>query len=228
MYSRQTRARLKSLTDDYEFAQRTDFGPVAALSLSLWGGIIKFGGSAIFLTREQVQKDFAPTEETVVERETDYKQGKMTLINAGTRITLPWYMLPAFSLVVRNSSNNPFGSPGLSGLPDKIPSTVDGAFSLTPYIGKTTRLHFEVDVRDIGNRYEDVPKTRKTQFGFEFDWHRIFFFRLGFGDGWGSGGVGVRKNSFTFDLTTYAIEVSPDGYREDEDRRTVLSLSQGF
>ncbi len=54
------------------------------------------------------------------------------------------------------------------------------------------------------------------------------FFRLGYGDGWGSGGIGVRNKDFAFDLTTYAIEASDDGYREDEDRRYVISLSSGF
>ena len=57
---------------------------------------------------------------------------------------------------------------------------------------------------------------------------RKMFVRFGFGDGWGSGGVGVRNKDFQFDLTTYAIEASDEGYREKEDRRYAISISQGF
>ena len=64
--------------------------------------------------------------------------------------------------------------------------------------------------------------------GFEIDWSRKMFLRLGFGDGWGSGGIGVRNNSFMFDMSTYAIEQSADGYREQEDRRYVLSIARGW
>ena len=58
----------------------------------------------------------------------------------------------------------------------------------------------------------------------------MFFFRLGYGDGWGSGGIGVRNENFIFDLTTYAIEgdETENAFREDEDRRYILSFSSGF
>ena len=228
MYSKQNRARLQSVDDDFEIAERTDSGPVMSLSFSLFGGIVKFGASAVYLTREQMQKDFASTDTISISKSADYTKGNMTHITAGTRVTLPFFMLPTFSVVMRNASDTEFDTPKYSGVPTTIPQTLDASFSLTPFLARRTRMHIEIGQKDINNSYENVPASRKMVGGIEFDWNRMMFFRLGFGDGWGSGGIGVRANSFIFDLTTYAIEQSAEGYRQQEDRRSVMSFSTGF
>ena len=61
----------------------------------------------------------------------------------------------------------------------------------------------------------------------EFDIARTFFFRFGYGDGFGSGGVGLKTKALEFDLTTYAVDAGP-GFRDKEDRRFSLTLSSGF
>ena len=152
----------------------------------------------------------------------------MTHITGGVRITLPVFALPTLSAVVRNSSNTEWDSAELSGAPEKIPQTVDYAFSLTPNLGRTIRMHLEVVRKDVGDRYDNIPVSRKTVGGIEFDYMRKMFFRLGFGDGWGSAGIGVRSKTFAFDLTSYAVEASESGYRQDEDRRYIMSISRGF
>lgn len=228
LYSKQNRARLASATSDLELAERTDSGPLMALSFSLFGGVIKVGASAVYLTREQFQKDFAASDQTNIDKQTEFKRGSMVHVTAGTRITFPIFLLPTLSAVVRNSTDQPFISPELGGLPDTIPQTVDASFSITPYNSRTSRTHIEIGVKDFGNKYQDVPAGRKIVGGFEIDWSRKMFLRLGFGDGWGSGGIGVRNNSFIFDMSTYAIEQSADGYREQEDRRYVLSIARGW
>lgn len=229
MYSQQQRARLGSGAEaPFEIAERVDWGPVLAFSASLFGGVIKFGASAVVLTRKQMSLEFASGESTDINVDRDYTKGTMTHLTAATRITLPVFLLPTFSVVVRNSSQSEWYDTEHSGAPPKIPSTVDGSFSFTPFTSRTGRMHFEIAFRDMGNRYEDVPNNRKVVGGFEFDMYRTFFFRGGFGDGWGSGGIGVRNDKFIFDLTTYAQEASLDGYRQEEDRRYVLNLAMGF
>lgn len=228
MYVQQNRARLKSLTDDFEVAERIDQGPVMALSASMFGGIIKFGASVVYLTRKELQKDFAASDQITIDSDVDYKKGSMTHITGGLRITLPYTALPTFSAVVRNSSQSDFYSAELGGAPDSIPQTVDYSVSITPNIGRTFRIHWEIARKDTGNRYENVPTARKLMTGIEFDYKRKMFVRFGYGDGWGSGGVGVRSKAFAFDLTSYAIEASEDGTREEEDRRFILSISGGF
>lgn len=228
MYAQQNRSRLKTATSDFEVAERIDTGPVMALSFSLFGGIVKFGAAAVYLTRKELQKDFAPSDPVSIDAEVDYKKGSMTHLTAGTRITLPVALLPTFSVVVRNSSDVEFDSAELGGLPNKIPQTVDYSFSITPNLGRTFRLHWEIAQKDVGNKYDTVPAQRKLMTGVEFDYMRKMFVRFGYGDGWGSGGVGVRNEDFAFDLTTYAIEASDDGIRKEEDRRYIISISAGF
>jgi hypothetical protein len=228
MYTQQNRSRLKSLDDDFEIAERQDSGPVLALSLSLFGGVVKFGGTAIYLTRKELQKDFADGDSIDIDESVDYRKGSMTHITASTRITLPITALPTFSAVLRNSSNTVFDSAEFGGLPDTIPQTVDYSFSITPNLGRTLRVHWEIAQKDVGDKYENVPSQRKLMTGMEFDYKRKMFVRFGYGDGWGSAGIGVRNKSFAFDLTSYAIEASDDGVREDEDRRYILSISGGF
>lgn len=228
MYSQQQRARIKSADDPFEISERVDYGPVMALSASIFGGVVKFGATATVLTRKQMSKEFLSTEPTDIDVDVDYKKGTMTHIVASTRITIPVIFLPTFSVVVRNSSDGEWYDEANGGVPDKIPQTVDGSFSFTPFTSRTGRFHFEIAFKDIGNRYDEIPTNRKVVGGFEFDMYRTFFFRAGFGDGWGSGGIGVRNDKFIFDLTTYAVEASLDGYREEEDRRYVMNLAMGF
>ena len=109
-----------------------------------------------------------------------------------------------------------------------LPKTIDYGFSITPNLGRTSRLHLDVSLKDATNQYEDVPSPRKLLWGVEFDYHRVMFVRFGYGDGWGSGGIGVRTKSFMFDLTSYAQEASEDGTREEEDRRFIPSISSGL
>ncbi len=228
MYVQQNRARLRSLSDNFEIAERIDSGPVMALSASLFGGIVKLGATGVLLSRKQMQKDFLPTDPVSITSSTDYVKGAMTHITGGVRITLPFHWLPTFSGVVRNTSNADWHTPDYSGVPEKIPQTYDASFSLTPNLGRTFRMHMEIASKDMGNRYDTVASNRKLMGGIEFDYMRSMFVRFGFGDGWGSGGIGVRNKSFAFDLTTYAIEGSDTGYRQEEDRRYILSISGGF
>lgn len=212
--------------NEYEFSERRDHGPVLALNGSLFGGVLKIGASAVYLDRRELYKAFGPTDPVDVSS-SDYHKGKSLQITAGTRLTLPYQMLPTFSAVLRNATNNDFESVSGAGAPDKIKQTVDVGFSLTPQISAASRLHFEVNFKDLNNSY-DTDFKRRMAAGIELDFNRRIFLRGGWGDGWGSGGIGVRSRSFILDLTTYAVDRSRDGFREEEDRRWVFSLATGF
>ena len=124
-------------------------------------------------------------------------------------------------------TNNDFEDIKGGGAPDDIEQTFDVGFSITPQISKTSRLHMEVNLKDVNNAY-DTDTKRRLAAGVELDFNRRIFIRGGYGDGWGSGGIGVRSRTFILDLTTYAVDRSRDNFREEEDRRWVLSLSSGF
>ncbi len=229
LYSQRDRAIINDDTANlFEIAERKDHGPVFALNGSLFGGVIKLGASATYLTRKDLYKSFGPSTPVSVS-EADYKFGKSLQVVGGARITLPWTLLPTFSAVLRNATQNDFEAKddNTAGLPDEIKQTVDYGFSITPQLGKITRLHIEANLKDANDAYKTDTKRRLAA-GVELDFNRRIFLRGGYGDGWGSGGLGVRNRVFQMDITTYAVDRSLDGFRKVEDRRWVLSISSGF
>ncbi len=228
MYSQTARANLDSTSSDVEFAERRDHGPVAALNFSLFGGVVKFGASGILLNRRQLQRDFTASE-TVDISDQNYSEASGLFINAGVRVTLPWTWLPTFAGVMRNAGSTEWdidqaGSTTLA----EIPTTYDLGFSLTPQIGKTMRVHMEINYKDLTDQYSAISKKRKLLAGIEFDIARKFFLRFGYGDGFGSAGIGIQGKRVHWDLTTYAVDLSQAEIRGREDRRFVLSMASGF
>ncbi len=226
LISKRTKARLdEDYGDDFEYAQRTDHGPYLAANLSFLGGVFKVGASAIWLNRKEVE---GVQDENISADFDDgvYKKGSAIIAIVGGKLTLPFSMLPTFAAVLRNAGSQKFSSSG-AGAPDKIKQTLDLGFSLTPQVGNVVRTHFEINYKDLSDKY-GVSIKRRLQAGMEIDIARTFFFRLGYGDGFGSIGIGVRSKKLEFDLTSYATDDSVDDIRGKEDRRFAMTLSSGF
>ena len=128
---------------------------------------------------------------------------------------------------MHNLTGTNFSESG-AGAPAKKQQTLDLGFSITPQIGKSTRVHLEVNWKDVAGKDKSVKTSRKIGFGMEFDFSRVAFLRLGYGDGWGSGGLGIRGRTFEFNLTTYAIDTTSSEFRGVEDRRFSMEISAGF
>lgn len=228
MYSMQTRAYLgKEATDQFEYADRTDHGPYAAFNISLFGGVFKIGLSTVYLNRKEVFGESDPNTKITLKSD-DYNQGSGLISTLGMRLTLPWTFLPTFSIVSHNAFGNGWSSDGGAGAPDKIKNTYDVGFSITPQIGRSTRIHLEVDYKDALSADSNLKAIRRLMMGMELDFSRVIFFRLGYGDGFGSGGLGVRTQKVEFDISTYATDLSNGSFRGKEDRRFVLGVSSGF
>ena len=226
LVAQRTKARLHvDFGDDFEYAKRRDHGPYAGMNISLFGGILKFGASAILLQRKEI-KGVQDENLSANFEDGDHKKGAAVIATVGTRLTLPLSGLPTFAAVLRNAGSQKF-SKRAAGAPDKIRQTVDVGFSLTPQIGKVVRMHLEINYKDLSDKY-GVATKRRLMGGMEIDIARTFFFRLGVGDAFGSAGIGVRSRRLEFDLTTYAIDNAPAALRGYEDRRFAMTLSSGF
>ena len=229
LYSSQTRAAFGTQSGaQFEYAKRTDHGPYASLNLSLFGGILKLGATGTYLTRKEVfgEQDISSFTEP---GDSDFQKGTAFVITGGTKFTLPFYALPTLAAKINNATSADFSaSTGSAGAPVKVRPSIDLGFSLTPAIGKTTRLHFEINYKDFNNQFSDVSSSRKIGAGFELDFMRSLFFRVGYGDGFGSGGFGLRTRKLEFDFTTYAVDRTSSAFRGNEDRRFVFSLSSGL
>lgn len=229
LFSQRNRAIIDKESDggNYEVAERRDHGPVFALNLPMFGGIFKVGASAVYLMRRELYKSFGPSDTVQIDEDVDYKSGKGVQLTAGARLTLPVAALPTLAAVLRNATQNDWEGVKYGGAPTLIRQTLDLGASITPQISKATRLHMEINFKDLNDAYNTDSK-RRIGAGIELDINRRIFLRGGYGDGWGSGGIGVRSRSFIFDFSTYAVDRSNDKFREEEDRRFVLSVSSGI
>lgn len=225
LISKKTRAKYDGTTasPNFEYANRLDHGPYGALNLSLFGGVFKVGTAVFLLNRNEEIK--AQDINTAVTE--DPNKGVMLMVNAGARLTLPMTWLPTVAATLHNAGEQSFSKTGGPEAPDTIKQNLVLGFSLTPQIGKALRLHLEVNYKDAMDSY-GVDTARRIQAGMELDIARKFFLRAGMADGWGSGGIGLRTPKLEVDLTTYARDLDPTGYRKNEDRRFVLSFSSGF
>ncbi len=156
-----------------------------------------------------------------------YNKGSAFIMESGAKLTLPVTFLPTFAATMHNSLDNDF-SARAGGKPAKMIQSMDVGFSITPQIGKAIRFHFEVNYKDVAQAYSAVSATRKLTFGGEMDFMRTFFIRVGYGDGYGSGGIGMKTKKLEFDLTTYAVDTTTSGFRGKEDRRFAMTISSGF
>ena len=229
LYSIQTRAAYGSQDGaQLEYAKRIDHGPYMGLNLSLWGGVVKLGVTGIYLTRQEAYGE-SDIDTTLELQDTDYKKGTGLIGTAGVKFTLPVYALPTLAVKMNNANSGTLSAAsGYGGAPDKIKSSIDVGLSLTPQIGKTTRIHWEVNYKDFSGEYAGYSSSRKIGVGMEIDFRRTIFMRLGYGDGFGSAGLGVKTRKLQFDLTTYAVDLTDSDFRGEEDRRFVMSISSGF
>lgn len=228
LVSKRTRATIgEEPGATFEYADRRDHGPYAALNISLFGGIFKIGGSATYLNRKEIVGESTATT-GYEENPNEIKKGSAVIVVAGAKLTLPIVFLPTFAAKMNNAFDQKFSEGSTNGAPTDVLNSLDLGFSLTPQIGKVVRLHLEANYKDISSEYEGVATNRKLTLGLEFDIARKFFIRAGYGDGWGSAGIGIKSQSLEFDLTTYAVDTTSNEFRGEEDRRFALSFSYGL
>lgn len=211
----------------FEYAERTDYGPYAGLNLSLWGGVIKIGITGVYLFREEISGE-ADQDAELDLPSSSYNKGHGVFATSGIKITLPYKYLPTLAATSHNSFNTEWQTDEGDTAPDELKNSIDVGVSITPQIGKIMRLHMEVNYKDITKEHDDFKNERRILAGMELDIARSIFFRVGYGDGYASGGFGVKARRFEIDFSTYSVELSDDNFREKEDRRYVLGFSAGL
>lgn len=229
LYAKQTRAYMAEGDNAlFEYATRKDQGPYWALNLSIFGGIVKFGITGLWLTRKE-KLDDADKDTAIALVKEDYKIGKSWQFVSGFKFTMPIAWLPTIAIKMNNSFGNHFSTvKGSNGPPEDIKQSVDVGFSLAPQIGRVMRVHFEINYKDATDEFTEVSTGRKITAGMEIDIKRTVFFRFGYGDGFGSAGLGVATKKLQFDLSTYSVDTTTSAFRGEEDRRFSLTVSSGI
>ena len=199
---------------------------LTTLSTSSFAGGKPFKGTIIYSLTYTGDIDPATTLDL---KDSDYNSGYMLYMTAGARFIVPTMYLPTFSATMHNAFARDFAAAsGYGGAPEQIKRTIDVGASMSPKVGKTTRLHIEVNYKDLTTQYDDVATIRRITFGMEFSFFRMMYLRFGYGDGFGSGGIGLKTKNLILDLTTYAIDNTTSAFRGAEDRRFTLTISAGL
>ena len=152
------------------------------------------------------------------------KSASKMIYIAGGRLTLPITMLPTLSVTVHNVFDSRFDGEKSAGITQMERNTVV-ALSITPRMGKRTTMHFEIDFRDASNQYDEIKLSRKIALGAEIGFYNTLFVRMGYSDGFGSLGLGLKSKRLEFDLTTYAVDKTAEEEGQ-EDRRFAVSISR--
>lgn len=211
----------------FEYLFRRDHGPVGSLNLSLMGGIFKVGLMTSYLMRLEHKGEQAPSLAYEESNNTTYRGGMLYGV-LGTKLTLPYTFLPTFAAKWNNLYHQKMHLRGGIGAPTTPGPTVDLGFSITPQFAKAARVHLELNFKDAAIYYNDVSNTRRLCAGMEIDIARRFFIRGGWGDGYGTGGLGLKTQKLEVDLTSYAVSLKTSQFDDKEDRRFVFGLSYGL
>ena len=229
LYSRRSRATIgNSPTAMYEFAQRSDAGPYVGVNYSFWGGVLKFGATGTLLFRREIITERDRTIPLNINSD-NFDRGRAFMVTGGARLTLPIKYLPTCGVTLHNVTNTDFtASSSGTGAPAKKRQSLDAGCSLTMILKNRSKLHFEVNLKDIGNDFTEVDERRKLGIGIEYDFSRFSYLRFGYGDGFGSAGLGFRTRALDFNLTTYAVDTTSAEFQGEQDRRYSAELSIGF
>ena len=227
-YSQQTYMTIPpdSASPTFSYIYRQDQGVYLGFNISLFGGVFKLGFTGLYLSRKELSGS-APADEAVVIDDDDYNRGKGYFGIGGFKFTYPVDWLPTFSASYQNLGNRPFENYGAAAV-NPYPPNLTFAFSVSPQVGKQLRIHFEGDYVDALRENTSLEDIDRLQLGIEFEYDRSGFLRVGYLDGYFSGGLGFTWPRLTINLSTYGVTATVAPGQNLEDRRYVLSISYGI
>lgn len=147
--------------------------------------------------------------------------------NAGVAVTLPVATLPSVNFVARNIfgatynsfSIVPFGQ-GVTGVPTTEPMTFDVSLSISPKLGRGVSLNLVTQYRDLFGATGLTPWALFSG-GLELAIRDFFFLRGGYGQGYPSAGLGLKRRGSEFSLTWYSEELGST-YLGQRDQRVMF------
>ncbi len=209
-----------------EYIYRQDQGAFLGFNVSLLGGVIKLGLTGLYIWRKELDGQ-SPADQSIIIESDDYNRGQGYFGIAGFKFTYPSDWLPTLSAAYQNIAGNTFDNYGTAPV-SPYPQNLTVAFSLSPQVGKETRLHLEADYVDALRENSNVQDKDRFEASMELDYYRQAFLRLGWLDGYLSGGFGFTWSHLTLNLSTYGVQATLAPGQTVQDRRFVLSMSYGI
>lgn len=224
-------AEVNSESTNYRLDYTQDYAAVLGFSLKFFGGIVKIGGSARYVNRTEIHKDFDPNVATIDMNQTA-SEGTGLAVNAGLILTAPVQWLPTIAVTARDVGNTSYAL--TSGMflqtqtrPADSPQVIDAGFSLNPILSNTTRMVITADYHDVTNAYQDEDAMKRIHAGVEFNFDDVFFLRGGYHQRYWTAGFELASRFIQFQAATYGEEIGTSTAPR-EDRRWVGKFSVRF
>lgn len=224
-------AQVESGGANYRYDYTNDFAAVLGFSFKFFGGILKVGGSARYINRTELHKDFDPNITSISMNE-HASEGAGIGANAGILLTAPVQLLPTLGINVRDVGQTSYTL--TSGMfhrtqsrPADSPQVIDVGLALNPILSNTTRLMMTVDYHDVMNAYREEDAAKRLHAGLEFNLDDALFIRAGYNQRYWTAGIELASARFQFQIASYGEEVgTPTSVKED--RRWIGKISLRF
>jgi hypothetical protein len=220
----QLRAQVKE-DGTLSYSSRYQLIPALATGIRLAGGIVRLGYSLHWVNQAVGTIEGVSPSAAGIGYNQNIAQGSAFSHNAGFALTLPYEFLPSFNLVARNIFGTEYQSstlysftPTPNGVPATEPMTFDASISVQPKVGSGAYFNFVLQDRDLVGK-SGVSIFGRLALAAEFSFRDMFFLRSGWGSGYPSLGIGLRRaNGGDLSLTWYSEEVG-SGYHSVRDLR---------
>jgi hypothetical protein len=230
--------------DTYNLFYRNDFAGVLGFNFRLFDGRVKLGFNARAVNRIEVNSTDLPANSTGLSLDGTpglAREGFGIASDIGLILTAPVMYLPTLAFVYRDAGTTSYTmNDGMfmntADRPNRTPATLDAGFSITPLVGKRSRMVITADLVDVLKAVEG-PNTpnpdltddvkRRLHYGFELNFSDIFFLRGGMNQGYWTGGMELAAEQFQLQFAAYGEEVGTSEVPK-EDRRYVAKFSWRF
>lgn len=206
--------------------------PTVGGALRLASGVVRLGYSLQWVNQASGEIEVPDTEDPLGYSQKLF-QGSAISHNVGVAVTLPVAYLPSLNVVVRNLFNATYSSfvllnmaENTQGVPPTEPMSLDLSLSAQPKVGRGASFNLVAEWRDVTNT-AGIELLGHLAFGVEFSFRDQFFIRGGWGSGYPSAGLGLKRKNAEFSLSWYSEEVGTR-YQGIRDTRFILQYQIRF
>ncbi len=224
-------AEVNSESTNFRLDYTQDYAAVLGFSLKFFGGILKVGGSARYVNRTEIHKDFDPND-PVIDMNQNASEGTGLGVNTGIVLTAPVQWLPTLAVAVKDVGTTSYTL--TSGMflhtqtrPADSPQSIDVGIALNPLLSNTTRMLITADYHDVLDAYQDDDLAKRIHAGLEINFDDVFFFRAGYHQRYWTAGFELAGPMIQFQAATYGEELGTSSAPK-EDRRWVAKFSLRF
>lgn len=220
-----------STANEFQIRYRNDDAAIIGYNFRFFDGIIKLGFNAKYINRVEVE-DELPTTSTGLEWKNIVSEGVGISSDVALMMTGPWQYLPTIAAVWRDVGDTTYSMGGgmfYSGRPEptKTKSTLDVGASISPIMGKYSRMQLVAELRDVMTDDDEEVVARRLHYGLEFNFFDKLFVRGGMNQGYWTTGLEVASENMQFQLAYYGEEIGTKD-AEKEDRRYIFKFALRF